>query len=370
MSVYIGIKTIHNFGYQKFPPYYYATNMVSASLSVVTRFIPPEIERMVYKIIYLVLSIVPKLTLISIPSLAFAYKKKDIEGFSQALFGAITMALFDMLVTFYPYDVLTNLNVAYQRKKLPPAVLDQAINSRVVTHLQAGNSIILHGPTGCGKSSAIRALVKEIEEGRCRGLQGKTIYSLDLAQLLSNPNSFLENLTALLLVVKQSPHAILFIDEIQRLTERIHGVKVADVLKLYLEKEGSQGKNLFVQMIGATTTEELSKIDIEDVAFSRRFFPVEVGKETNDTLIKQMISTHFANKTNMLSEEAITKAIETSEEYYPRIALPARAIKILEAVYAMKKETQSKTSLETADIETAIQKGLIQKAKLEGKRQS
>jgi ATP-dependent Clp protease ATP-binding subunit ClpA len=355
-TAYCTIKFSHNVAYHYSPLYRCTVDVV---YTCITRVTSEAVLATCHKVIYIALEACPRLFIVAIPTTVMFLRGLSFEDISPAFIGASTWILFGILSVFYPWDVLTNLNEMSRQKKLGSAIPNTPVIEKMVTFLGDSRSILLHGPTGSGKSAQVRALVELIESDKCPpALKNKEIISLSLEEMLADHGAFLQNLVAVLKVVRLNPNAILCIDEVHRLTQSIHGVKISDTLKLYFENEGSQGKNLFVQAIGITTTDEKEKITAQEIAFLRRFFPVSMSTDKNEELDRQIIKGKFPSLA--LIEEVVTEAITVAQKRFPRIALPASAIRVLESVMAWKKRKNDTSTVTVDNISQVIEEGLIE----------
>lgn len=154
-------------------------------------------------------------------------------------------------------------------------VLDQLQSILIGKHKP---NALLIGPAGTGKTTIAEELAARIRDKNPSvppQLKGKTIYSLQISDLISGSSLVgqLEQKVNEILDFLQDPknEAIVFIDEIHQLMSD-KGVyqTVAQILKPAL----SRGK---LRVIGATTTQEAKELD-GDPAFNRRFTRVLVDE--------------------------------------------------------------------------------------------
>ena len=345
-AIYCSLKAAHNWG-RDYSPKKYArvSDRVGHLLS---RVLSPEALHTASKIIYLMIDLLPKLALIAIPTAFLLYQGFKIDNLSPAFVAAATWMLLEMLKTFYPYDVLTDLNQAYRQGKLPAVIPDVKLTTNMTTLLGAGLSVLLRGDTGTGKSAAIRALVGLMESDSCPpSLKGKKIVALNLEEMLKDSQNFLTNLVAVLKTVRLAPGTILYIDEIHRLEQKIHGIRISDILKLYFEKDGSQGKRQYIQTIGITTPDKFKEMDS---AFTSRFHLLSTGSAAPDQ-IQQIIEQRFEGSPFKPDRRAILRATGHS-----KMAHPAGTLKVIEATIALK---VTQTPVTEEDIEAAKAAGLF-----------
>ncbi len=149
---------------------------------------------------------------------------------------------------------------------------------------------LLIGPAGSGKTHIIEELARRIKRKNKsvpRKLQGYTIYSLNLSDIVSGSGIVgdLEKKVKKLInyLEYDKRKAILFLDEIHIFFGGETYKKIAQILKPAL----SRGK---IMVIGATTTQEVKSIE-SDPAFSRRFTRVVVDELTKEQTEKVLVST-------------------------------------------------------------------------------
>lgn len=238
---------------------------------------------------------------------------------------------------------LTNLNELAESGKLDP-VIGRSKEIRAVMEIlgrRGKNNPVLVGPAGVGKTAIVEGLADAIVKGKVPDvLEGKTVYSLDLGQLMAGTKyrgEFEERLQALLKFIKgQSGQAILFIDELHQLVGagRTDGaMDAANLLKPAL----ARGE---LHCIGATTPEEYQKYILNDSALDRRFRSVPVDEPSPEDAIeilmgiRDKMEIHHGIK---ISDDAIYNAVFLSGQYITDKNLPDKAIDLIdEASSALK----------------------------------
>lgn len=141
-----------------------------------------------------------------------------------------------------------------------------------------GQSVVLLGESGSGKTSVVEKLALDIRNGKCEFLAGKTIFYLNAASLEAGTKfrgEFEQKFQKLIdFCLENKGRIILFIDEIHtlyglgRTSESSNDAM--NILKPYL----SRGD---ITIIGATTKMEYEKYMANDPAFLRRTETVEIS---------------------------------------------------------------------------------------------
>lgn len=243
---------------------------------------------------------------------------------------------------------LVNLNELAIQGKLDP-VIGRTKEIRAVMEIlgrRSKNNPILLGPAGVGKTAIVEGLAEAIEKGDVPDiLKGKTVYSLDLGQLMAGTKfrgEFEERIQSLLKYIKgKAGQAILFIDEIHQIVgagKTDGAMDGANLLKPALARGD-------LRCIGATTQEEFQKYVMVDPALERRFRPVPVDEpSTNDAIeilmgVKEKLEIHHGMK---ILDEAIAAAVTLSKRYITNKYLPDKAIDLIdEASSALKLSAQA-----------------------------
>ena len=154
-----------------------------------------------------------------------------------------------------------------------------------------GNSVLLVGEPGTGKTSIVEKLALDIRNKNCEFLEGKRIFSLNSLSLSSGSKyrgDFEEKMNKLINVCRKNKgKIILFIDEIHTLyglgRTADSSIDAMNMLKPYIS-------NGDITIIGATTKIEYEKYMANDPAFLRRFEEVEISSMTEEEKTKILIS--------------------------------------------------------------------------------
>lgn len=199
------------------------------------------------------------------------------------------------------------------------------------------NNPIVIGEAGVGKTAIVEGLAWRIVDNDVpENLQGKTIFSLDMAALVAGAKykgEFEERLKAVVKEVTSSDDVILFIDEIHTLVGAGGGgggMDAANILKPAL----ARGE---LRTIGATTLDEYRKYIEKDKALERRFQKVQVNEPSvSETVailrgLRDRYETH--HKVRIL-DSALIAAVEMSNRYVSDRALPDKAIDLIDEAAA------------------------------------
>ena len=142
------------------------------------------------------------------------------------------------------------------------------------------NNPCLVGLAGVGKTAIVEGLANMIAGGDVpRQMKNKVIYALDIAYLLAGTKyrgDFEERVKAIIDEASFDKDIILFIDELHIIASAggaEGAIDAANILKPAL----ARGQ---IQVIGATTRDEYTRVIEKDSALERRFSPVDVAEPT------------------------------------------------------------------------------------------
>ncbi|MCQ2409576.1 MAG: ATP-dependent Clp protease ATP-binding subunit [Clostridia bacterium] len=232
-------------------------------------------------------------------------------------------------------------------KKAAEGRLDEVIGrdkeiERVIQILcrRTKNNAVLIGEPGVGKTAVIEGLAQAIADNKVPELlQGKTLFSLDLASLLAGTKyrgDLEERVKNTLSVIKQKGDVILFIDEIHTMLKAgasEGGLDVSNILKPML----ARGE---LQTIGATTLDEYRKEFCKDPALERRFQPVRVDEPTVSETIEmlhRLKDKYEMHHSVAIKDDAISAAAVYSQRYIRDRFLPDKAIDLIDEACSKKK---------------------------------
>ena len=233
----------------------------------------------------------------------------------------------------------TNLTKKAKEGELDPVIgrvneIDRLIQ---ILSRRTKNNPILVGEPGVGKTAIIEGLAQKIAEGSVPNqLKEMELISIDLSSLIAGARyrgDFEERFKKLLNEVDANPNIILFFDEIHTLIGAggsDGAVDASNMMKPLL----SRGK---LRTIGATTYDEYRKKFAKDTAMVRRFQTIDVAPPTVEDTIKILsgIKDRYEEFHNaIITDEAVTTAVNLSDRYITDRHLPDKAIDIIDEASA------------------------------------
>ena len=265
-----------------------------------------------------------------------------------------------------PLDQFTqNLNKAAAEGKIDPLIGREDEVDRVIQILcrRRKNNPLLVGEAGVGKTAIAEGLAWRItQEDVPEILQNAIVYSLDMGALLAGTKyrgDFEQRLKAVLKQLKETPHGILFIDEIHTIIGAGSAsggtLDASNLLKPALA-------NGQLKCIGATTYTEFRGVFEKDHALSRRFQKVDVNEPTVEQTIqilrglKSRFEEHHGVK---YSSSALSTAAELAARFINDRHLPDKAIDVIDEAGAAQRilpKSKQKKTIGKAEIEDIIAK--------------
>jgi ATP-dependent Clp protease ATP-binding subunit ClpA len=265
-----------------------------------------------------------------------------------------------------PLDQFTqNLNKAAAEGKIDPLIGREDEVDRVIQILcrRRKNNPLLVGEAGVGKTAIAEGLAWRItQEDVPEILQNAIVYSLDMGALLAGTKyrgDFEQRLKAVLKQLKETPHGILFIDEIHTIIGAGSAsggtLDASNLLKPALA-------NGQLKCIGATTYTEFRGVFEKDHALSRRFQKVDVNEPTVEQTVqilrglKSRFEEHHGVK---YSSSALSTAAELAARFINDRHLPDKAIDVIDEAGAAQRilpKSKQKKTIGKAEIEDIIAK--------------
>ncbi|MES2129221.1 MAG: AAA family ATPase, partial [Pseudomonadota bacterium] len=265
-----------------------------------------------------------------------------------------------------PLDQFTqNLNKLAADGKIDPLIGREDEVDRVIQILcrRRKNNPLLVGEAGVGKTAIAEGLAWRItQEDVPEILQNAVVYSLDMGALLAGTKyrgDFEQRLKAVLKQLKETPHGILFIDEIHTIIGAGSAsggtLDASNLLKPALA-------NGQLKCIGATTYTEFRGVFEKDHALSRRFQKVDVNEPTVEQTVqilrglKSRFEEHHGVK---YSASALSTAAELAARFINDRHLPDKAIDVIDEAGAAQRilpKSKQKKTIGKAEIEDIIAK--------------
>jgi ATP-dependent Clp protease ATP-binding subunit ClpA len=265
-----------------------------------------------------------------------------------------------------PLDQFTlNLNKAAAEGKIDPLIGREEEVDRVIQILcrRRKNNPLLVGEAGVGKTAIAEGLAwRIVQEDVPEILQNAVVFSLDMGALLAGTKyrgDFEQRLKAVLKQLKETPHGILFIDEIHTIIGAGSAsggtLDASNLLKPALA-------NGQLKCIGATTFTEYRGVFEKDHALSRRFQKVDVNEPTVEQTVqilrglKSRFEEHHGVK---YSSSALSTAAELAARFINDRHLPDKAIDVIDEAGAAQRilpKSKQKKTIGKTEIEDIIAK--------------
>ncbi len=219
--------------------------------------------------------------------------------------------------------------------KLDPVIGREAELDRLIEILcrRTKNNPVLLGEPGVGKTALVEGLAQRLAAGTVPDvLQGKRIYSLDLALMVAGTmyrGEFEARLKQLVEDVKGDASIILFIDEIHTIVgagSTSGSLDAANILKPALARGD-------IRCIGATTWAEYKKHLEPDAALDRRFQPIDVHEpsaEVTLAMLEGLRERYEQHHHVTFAPGTVSLAVTLAERYLTDRFFPDKAIDILD----------------------------------------
>jgi len=230
-----------------------------------------------------------------------------------------------------------DLTARAREGKIDPVIgRDEEVRRTIqVLSRRTKNNPVLIGEPGVGKTAVVEGLARRIVEGDVpTSLQGKTLYSLDLAAMVAGAKyrgEFEERLKAVLDEIKNSDGQIItFIDELHTVVGAGAGGEGAMDAGNMLKPMLARGE---LRMIGATTLDEYRKYIEKDAALERRFQQILVNQpsvEDTIAILRGIKEKYEAHHKVVISDAALVAAATLSDRYITARFLPDKAIDLMD----------------------------------------
>ena len=243
-------------------------------------------------------------------------------------------------------DDLVNINNFMKKKEDEIIERDDEVIElmEVLLRKQKPNALILGDP-GVGKTSIVYHLASLINKGKVsEKIKNKVIYELDISNVVAGTKyrgEFEEKLKKILRKVKEEPNAIIFIDEIHNIIGAggaEGAIDASNILKPYL----SRGE---IQIIGATTFDEYSKIFEKEKALERRFQVIkllELSKEKTINVLYHIIDSYKKYHDIEIENNLLEDIVDLTNHYMTTRFFPDKAIDVLDSSFVRAKQLDKK----------------------------
>jgi ATP-dependent Clp protease ATP-binding subunit ClpA len=222
---------------------------------------------------------------------------------------------------------------------------------------------LLVGESGVGKTAIAEGLAKLIVDGQVPDIiKESTVHALDLGALLAGTKyrgDFEKRLKSLLNELKDTPHQILFIDEIHTIIgagAASGGVMDASNLLKPLLASGE------IRCLGSTTYQEYRGIFDKDRALSRRFQKIDINEPNVEDTYKILkgLKTRFEEHHQLkYTDRALRVAAELADKYINDRFMPDKAIDVIDeagAYQQLQPPSRRKKQISVSDVEQIVAK--------------
>jgi ATP-dependent Clp protease ATP-binding subunit ClpA len=223
------------------------------------------------------------------------------------------------------------------------------------------NNPVLVGDPGVGKTAIVEGLALAIYDKRVPAvLEGAGVYALDMGALIAGTKfrgEFEQRLKGVINGAKETPGAILFIDEIHTIVgagaTSGSTMDASNLLKPALQ-------NGELRCIGSTTWNDYKATFEKDHALARRFQKIEVDEPSVEETVKILRGLKTAYEEHhgvSFTPKALRAAAELAAKHITDRKLPDKAIDVLDEAGArdrMRSEERRHRRITTRDVERVV----------------
>lgn len=246
-----------------------------------------------------------------------------------------------------------------QNGEIDPVIGRDTEIERVIEILcrRTKNNPCLIGEPGVGKTAVAEGLALAIADSKVPELlKNKRVVSVDLTCMVAGTKyrgDFEERVKTIVEEVSKDGNVILFIDELHNIVgagSAEGAVDAANILKPFLARGA-------LQVVGATTINEYRKYIEKDAALERRFQIVNVEEPTPRNallMIKGLKDCYEKHHSVIITDEAMSAAVNLSSRYIPDRFLPDKAIDLIDEASSRLKLKGFTQPEEITDMENRI----------------
>ncbi len=258
-------------------------------------------------------------------------------------------------------EYTVNLNQEAINKKIDPLIgrVEEVSDLVHILARRKKNNCVMVGEPGTGKTAIAEGLAKRIVDGEVPdAIKNKIVYSLNVGDLLAGTRyrgDFEERFKNVIETLEESPHAILFIDEIHMImgagSAGSSSVDIANLIKPALGR-GS------LLTVGATTPDEFANSFEKDRALMRRFARLDI-QETDIESTKEIVRglNDYYEEFHKVGYNAdlLDKAVDLCAKYIKNKYFPDKALDVIDAAGATVK-LRGDTTVKLQDIIDVVAK--------------
>ena len=220
------------------------------------------------------------------------------------------------------------------------------------------NNLMLIGEPGCGKSTFIKGIAREVAIGvKIPELRYKRIVALDIGALMSGSvGDVRTKITKVIDEINANRNVILFIDEIHALSANTQDPAASDIFAI-LEPHLTEGQ---FQFIGATNRRNYNKYVEPNGSFARAFDLVEMRSADKYETLEIMVDTVKSMERKLdikISYLAFYRAYSLADKYISNRAFPDKAVElIVQTIGEFNKSTKLQKIITDADVSNFMAK--------------
>lgn len=217
--------------------------------------------------------------------------------------------------------------------------------------------VLIVGESGIGKSSIIKAFVKDICENEDEMLKQISIVSLNTAKLLASTSSETEiaqKVVNLMHKLDQLDQAVLVIDDLQVLLENNISGKASTLINILSAQISGGAANLVLTLTNDSYRKNIEKHPIEGRLDIIKIEELDAATlESSIQLHKKRIENYYELS---ISDACIRDSIALSKRYFKERSLPSAAIDLLDRTAAAVRLCNKNAHINISDLEAEFEK--------------